>query len=277
MVVSRALRLAELTRIRYGILPCGTSAVSSCTIKCLFEYAGELGIPIIFGQQASAYSEDGSKGFVTLADGSIFSADIVVAADGVGSKSQALLSNPLQSPISSGYAMYRASYPLEDAMADPLVKAHWKDKHEHMCFFLGPDVHIAIGKNDARNTMCWLLTHKDTDSTSRESWSATTAASNALKFVPEEAGWVEYLRALIKTTTNNECIDWRLMWRDPQPLWQSPQGRVVQVGDSCHPFLPSSASGAVMAMEDAYSLAACLQIAGKEKIPLAVQVHNKLR
>ena len=243
----------------------------------MFEYAKELGIPIIFSQQVIRYFEDEDKGFVELSDGSILSADVIVAADGVGSKSQALVSNIRSNPISSGYAMFRATYPLEDAMADPCVAAHWKDKVDHLSIIIGPDVHIVIGKNDARKTMCWLLTHKDTESSSRESWSETTKASNALKFVPEELGWAEYLRALIKTTTDDECIDWRLMWRDPQPMWHSPKGRVIQIGDSCHPFLPTSGSGAVMAMEDAYSLAACLQLAGKERILLGVQVHNKLR
>jgi 2-polyprenyl-6-methoxyphenol hydroxylase-like FAD-dependent oxidoreductase len=143
---------------------------------------------MIFGQYATGYSEDGSKGFVTLSDGSVLSADVVVAADGVGSKSHALLSNDLQSPISSGYAIFRASYPLEDAMADPCVKAHWGDKEEHLSIILGPDVHLLIGKNDARNTMCWMLTHKDVEGTSQESWKETTEASAALKFVPDESG-----------------------------------------------------------------------------------------
>lgn len=67
------------------------------------------------------------------------------------------------------------------------------------------------------------------------------------------------------------------MWRNPQPRWASTQGRVIQIGDAAHPFLPSSASGATMAMEDAYSLAACLQIAGKGDISLAAKVHNHLR
>jgi hypothetical protein len=67
------------------------------------------------------------------------------------------------------------------------------------------------------------------------------------------------------------------MWRDPQPRWVSPIGRVVQIGDSAHPFLPTSASGGTMAMEDAFSLAACLQIAGKNKACLATKVHNQLR
>jgi 2-polyprenyl-6-methoxyphenol hydroxylase-like FAD-dependent oxidoreductase len=67
------------------------------------------------------------------------------------------------------------------------------------------------------------------------------------------------------------------MWRDPQPWWVSPIGRVVQIGDSAHPFLPTSASGETMAMEEEFSLAACLQLAGKNNACLATKVHNHMR
>jgi hypothetical protein len=67
------------------------------------------------------------------------------------------------------------------------------------------------------------------------------------------------------------------MWRDPRESWVSPLGLVVQVGDSAHTFLPSSGNGATQAMEDAISLATCLQIAGKSNIKWATMIHNKLR
>lgn len=51
----------------------------------------------------------------------------------------------------------------------------------------------------------------------------------------------------------------------------------MQIGDAAHSFLPSSGNGATQGMEDAVSLAACLQIAGKENVPWATRVHNKLR
>jgi 2-polyprenyl-6-methoxyphenol hydroxylase-like FAD-dependent oxidoreductase len=73
------------------------------------------------------------------------------------------------------------------------------------------------------------------------------------------------------------CIDWKLMWRDPQEKWTSPKGRVIQIGDSAQTFLPSSATAGSMAIEDAFSLAACLEIAGEKDIPIATQVHNKLK
>ena len=46
---------------------------------------------------------------------------------------------------------------------------------------------------------------------------------------------------------------------------------------SAHTFLPCSGNGGTQAIEDAISLATCLQIAGKSNVPWAVNVHNKLR
>ena len=46
---------------------------------------------------------------------------------------------------------------------------------------------------------------------------------------------------------------WALYDRDELPKWRD--GRVVLMGDACHPMLPFLAQGAVMAIEDAYVLA----------------------
>lgn len=101
-----------------------------------------------------------------------------------------------------------------------------------------------------------------------------TSTDKALKQVE---GWEPYVTELIKATPDNKVLDWKLMWRNPQPQWTSPAGRVVQIGDAAHPFLPTSASGGTMAMEDAFSLVTCLQVAGKDDIALATKVHNHLR
>ena len=67
------------------------------------------------------------------------------------------------------------------------------------------------------------------------------------------------------------------MWRDLCEDWTSPAGRLVQVGDSAHSFLPSSGNGASQAMEDAITLATCLQLGGKSNVSSAARVYNKLR
>ena len=50
---------------------------------------------------------------------------------------------------------------------------------------------------------------------------------------------------------------WALMVRGPMPRWS--KGRITLLGDACHPTLPFLGQGGVMAIEDAYVIAACLK------------------
>ena len=50
-----------------------------------------------------------------------------------------------------------------------------------------------------------------------------------------------------------EVHKWGIYERDPLPAWS--KGRVVLLGDACHPMTPYMASGAAMALEDAVVLA----------------------
>jgi len=49
------------------------------------------------------------------------------------------------------------------------------------------------------------------------------------------------------------------------------------LGDSAHPFLPTSAQGATQAMEDGVTIAICLREAGKQNIPAAVRAFQDIR
>lgn len=72
-------------------------------------------------------------------------------------------------------------------------------------------------------------------------------------------------------------VDWKLRWRDGTPQWTSDGGRLIRIGDAAHAFLPTAGNGAVQGLEDALALAECLRIGGKEGVPQATKVHNKLR
>ncbi|KAI4935168.1 uncharacterized protein J4E92_002455 [Alternaria infectoria] len=180
-------------------------------------YVKELGIPITYDAKVDSYFDSTTSGGVVLKSGQKITADVVVAADGVGSRSREIIDGNREKPISSGF---------------------------------------------------------DENGTATESWSKTTSTHRILDVVKD---WDPFVTEVIKATPNNQVLDWKLMWRDPQPQWVSKGGHVVQLGDAAHPFLPTSFSGGTMAMEDAYSLAACLHVAGKQHVALATKVHNKLR
>jgi 2-polyprenyl-6-methoxyphenol hydroxylase-like FAD-dependent oxidoreductase len=97
---------------------------------------------------------------------------------------------------------------------------------------------------------------------------------DALKVVD---GWDERCRAIIARTPRDQLIDHKLLWRDPLPRWVSSKGRVILVGDAAHTFLPTSIAGAGMAIEDAGTVAVCLELGGKKNVPLALRTSEKIR
>jgi 2-polyprenyl-6-methoxyphenol hydroxylase-like FAD-dependent oxidoreductase len=115
------------------------------------------------------------------------------------------------------------------------------------------------------------------DGVGADTWSHHSDVSKVLEITSKIPGFPEIANRLIKKSPKDGIVDWELMWRDPREDWVSPLSRVVQVGDSAHTFLPSSGNGATQAMEDAISLATCLQIGGKSSINWATKIHNKLR
>jgi 2-polyprenyl-6-methoxyphenol hydroxylase-like FAD-dependent oxidoreductase len=237
----------------------------------LLTYAKERCIPIETGQTVEDFFETPEHGGVSLSDGRKLMADVVVAADGVGTKSRSLILGQKDKPISSGFALYRTSYPTSVALQNPAIAEFFKGKREWTSLHLGPGAHFFIGMSPTE--FSWGLTHKD-DGSAIEDWNRVVDAKGALSYVK---GWAPIVQDVINSTPNHEATDWKLRFRDPQPKWASDGGRVVQCGDSAHSFLPSSGFGATMALEDAFSLAACLTIGGKEGAPTATKVHNHLR
>ena len=65
------------------------------------------------------------------------------------------------------------------------------------------------------------------------------------------ANWPESVTAVLKQCS--ECQKWGLFDHQPLPSWH--KGRLVLLGDACHPMLPFMAQGAAMALEDAKALA----------------------
>ena len=115
------------------------------------------------------------------------------------------------------------------------------------------------------------------DGTAAESWSRFLDADDVLKTLDKEDEWDQIFIEVIKQTPPKSIVDYKIMWRDPNTKWASDGGLVLQLGDSAHSFLPTSANGATQAMEDGISIAACLKLAGKQNIPLATRVHTHLR
>ncbi|KAK3380972.1 hypothetical protein B0H63DRAFT_545233 [Podospora didyma] len=266
--------------------PPGRFQMRPLVYKMYVRQVERLGVQIQFGKRVVDYFEDkmsGKAGVVTD-QGERFEADVVIAADGVGSKSQKLVGGQVRA-MKSGRAMWRAAFPIHHLDKNPEVKEFFKmqknpangEEEPIIRTWLGPGTYaMTLTRSD---TMIWIMNH-DVTGSEKESWSNTIESDEVLANMDKGVGplpWAPMFKELIKLTPSNTIVNFELFWRNPQPKWASPAARVVNIGDAAHSFLPASGNGATQAIEDAISLASCLQIGGKENIPEAVRAHVRIR
>ncbi|KAK6382281.1 hypothetical protein LTS17_004168 [Exophiala oligosperma] len=246
--------------------------------RALYDHALSLGIPIMFGKRIAEYGESEDKAYAIDDRGERFDADVVVAADGIGTKAGKIVPGKAKA-VSSGWSVYRVSYPTMILQEDPVLSKyysfHTEDQPDYCDVFMSPKGQVIILVS--RDLTTWLFTHEDKGE-AEETWTTRKDSSLALQCLQETGlEWDERIPAIMKRTPPGTIVDYKITWRDPNPTWTSPGGRVVKIGDAAHAFIPNSTNGATQAMEDGISLAACLKLSGKNNITLATRVHTKLR
>ncbi|KAK3700728.1 hypothetical protein LTR37_015810 [Vermiconidia calcicola] len=263
--------------------PPGTFQMRPLIYRMFLRQVERLGIDIEFNCRVVDYDEDEEKEKASCVtdDGRRYEADVIIAADGVGSKSQKLVGGQVRAR-SSGRAMWRCAMSIECLDQNPEVKDFYQMVGPNadqpiIRVYLGPGTYaLALRRSD---TMIWIINHDATE-TSTESWSNTIDHEEVLNNMDRGVGskpWSPIFKELIKCSPSKSIVNLELLWRDPQLKWASPAARVIQIGDSAHSYLPASGNGATQAIEDAISVASCLQLGGKDNIQEAVQAHIRFR
>ncbi|KAI2605634.1 FAD/NAD(P)-binding domain-containing protein [Hypoxylon sp. NC1633] len=244
--------------------------------EVVFNHAKDvLGIPIHLGHKIQTYFEDNKQAGIVLESGEKhgkISADVVIAADGVRSRARKSVLGYEDKPKSSGYAVWRAWFSNEDMLADPAT-AQFCNNGDTFNGWIGPDMHFLFSTIKGGSDCCWVLTHPDEHDID-ESWSFPGKISEVKEALKD---WDPLCTRIVSKTPESLLVDWKLVYRDPLPTWVSPSGRILLLGDSAHPFLPTSAQGATQALEDGVVIAVCLRRGGKENVPVSVRAHEKIR
>ncbi|KAG9229995.1 putative monooxygenase [Amylocarpus encephaloides] len=271
-------------REAHGLPHVGALQIRKKFYRMLLRQVARLGITVEYGERAERYFDDDAAGLagVVTESGSVRVAHVVVAADAARSKSEILIAGAHMPSVSSGMSVYRASYPGHLAMRDPLLQKRWGGEnsvsHElwlgpgmHMGLFVSPEF-VAFGITPRNHFLV------EGSAEAKESWDPTIDPEEVLQVLQRVPDWDEAIVALVKHAPRGSVIHWPLFWRNLRREWTSQGGRVVQIGDAAHSNVPSSASGGTLALEDAVTLASCLQLGGGPRLAgLAAKVYNLLR
>jgi 6-hydroxynicotinate 3-monooxygenase len=193
-----------------------------------------------------------------FADGTMARADAVIGADGVHSRVRDIILGS-EEPVFTGRVAYRAVYPSELLGGYPIDPG---------CKWWGPDRHIVIYYVSGGREV--YFTTSVPEDWRVESWSAEGDVDEL------RAGFTGFHADVQKVLAVCPKVHrWAIYQRDPLPTWS--QGRVVLLGDACHPMTPYMAQGAATSMEDAAVIARCIEGVGPEGIVEAFQRYEASR
>jgi 6-hydroxynicotinate 3-monooxygenase len=197
---------------------------------------------IAFDHQLVDLQETSAAIRLIFAGGATAEADILIGADGIRSKVRDFIVGP-EPPQFVGAAAYRAIFPAErlNGFKIPDCTKWWgTDRHCLPYYLTGRrDEIYAIGVVPASG------------------WDSDEASVPATReqYIEAFAGFHADLQRLLRAVDSVSL--WPIFDRERNDRWSS--GRLVLLGDACHPMRPFMAAGGAMAVEDAAILSRCLE------------------
>ncbi|MDB5618000.1 FAD-dependent monooxygenase [Tardiphaga sp.] len=211
------------------------------------------------GHRCTGFAQRDDAARLSFANGEVFEADVVIAADGIHSTLQKHVVDP-QPPEYSGSRAYRGLI-SRDKLPQWRDEAHqvWMGDGKHFMVF-------PVRGGQLLNYVGFVPTKSETV----ESWSA---AGDRDELAASFAGWDPRVTELLGKVES--CFWWGLYDRKPLPTWTS--GRLVLLGDAAHPMLPHLGQGANQAMEDGVALARFLEGRGSGDVVRLLQQYEAFR
>lgn len=196
---------------------------------------------IAFGKKLCEIDHSGLPIRLLFEDGDQAEADLVIGADGVHSKVREFLLGP-EKPRYTGHIAHRAVFPAALLKGLP-IRACTK--------WWGPGNHILVYYMTQAREEVYIVT-----SAPQAEWTTDAAfvPCDRDEFIATFDGYHAELRQVVKAAP--EVTKWPVFDRELVDRWSG--GRIVLLGDACHPLRPYMAAGAAMAIEDAAILARCI-------------------
>lgn len=214
------------------------------------------------GKKLVGLSEKSDHVRLQFEDGTSDSADLVIGADGLRSKVRDHLLGP-EEPIFTGVIGHRALFPtslVRNLIAGDYTR-WWKEDRNFIVYFLHQnreEIYIVTGAPQKE----WHL---------QSSWTPCTKQELISAF----EGFHDHVMRIIEAMPEEVLSKWAYFEREPLPYWTA--GRLVLLGDACHPMKPHMGQGAAMALEDAAMLVRCLDHVGVENYEKAFKLYEANR
>lgn len=132
-------------------------------IQALYDQAISFGITVHFNKRIVQYqeSDETNRVYAITDTDERFDADVIVAADGIGSKSHKIIVGKEPTTMSSGYSVFRVTYPTSILQEDPFLAEQYQLRPGEPDFcevYIGPRGNVIILV--APDITTWLFVHE---------------------------------------------------------------------------------------------------------------------
>lgn len=253
----------------------------------LYRRAIDLGVTVLINHKTIDYNDVAPS--VTLANGKVLNADLVIAADGVNSIARKKLIGVDKPPLRTGFAAYRATVDVTKMQSDPDVS--WILKKPGLNIWIGAERHVMTYTIAAGKSFNMVLSH--VDHSDPRTWKSENAILEMKEYFN---GWDLQLNKIIHMI--DKTLKWPLLSGDTVGKWVSDSGKLVVLGDAVHAMVPymsqgmfqealfhlekgellKSKLGAAMAVEDGAALAEALSnVTAVEDLKPALKIFEDVR
>jgi 6-hydroxynicotinate 3-monooxygenase len=196
---------------------------------------------IRFGHKIAGIDETANGVTLSFENGAVVEADLAIGADGIRSKVREIMLG-FEEPRFIGRIAPRAVFPADRIKGDPI---------RDCTKWWAPDRHVLAYYMTARRDEVYVMA-----AIPAERWDGdgSPVRGNRDEFIAAFDGFhPDLLRAAEAAT---DVTVWPILDRPRNDCWS--KGRVVLMGDACHPVRPFMAAGGAMAIEDAAVLSRCI-------------------
>ncbi|KAG9246621.1 FAD binding domain-containing protein [Calycina marina] len=235
------------------------------------------GMPVKLHLKSAVTSYNAQTPSITMNNGNVITADLIVAADGVHSIAIKAISGGSTVPQSAAHTncSYRFLIDAAELEADP--ETIFSDRNHQR-----PVTTIIADPGKKRRLIFYLcrngkfynfvvLCYREDMITKSEDWQAPVDKAEVLDVL---SGYHPRVLAAIKKAT--EVKRWPLLYRRPVKTWS--KGRLVLAGDAVHPMLPHQAQAGAQGMEDGLALGLVMNgVTNISQIEERIEIYEKIR
>ncbi|KFY17055.1 hypothetical protein V492_00915 [Pseudogymnoascus sp. VKM F-4246] len=233
------------------------------------------GLPVVLNLRSKVVHINIDTPSLTLEDGSTYTGDLIIGADGVHSKLRSFIAKDCPLPTPSGSSAFRFLIPADVIRADAKT-AHFLERKGEMRLLYGTNRRIVIYPCRNNTLINFAAMHPDEETEAEgDDWDLAASKDSMLSCF---SSYPEDVQILLAKASVETIKLWKLLDHEELGKDNWVRGKACLLGDAAHAFLPHQGQGGAQAIEDGAALGALFPLGTQASdVPRRLQLYVQAR